>query len=462
MAEPTITIEATDLSQLSGIGEAEDAWLRQLARRADADTLALRLSGRDAEQEPIVYYDARTGNWWTGRYIGEIAFQDGTLRILPRFGVPQLRRWLSRIWGVRILSSRGRYEAARLWLWELLAKLWEARLMAAAKHGLPMRRFEETYMGATVRGRLDIRSTAQELGTGRRNLVSRSRNRSIDREMASILLCAFENLRSQLRHLGDHRSWLTPRAQNIVGGLQGQYGQRVSISSVEVKRPIRYTPITESYRPVVDLSLAIMRQRPMSSAAGGQRDVFGVLIDMAEVWEMYVYQLLNASLIDADVTHAGRAEENEEHLLKSTINGLRLGGLKPDILVRSFGSNRILAVLDPKYKSTTRQAGRPFGVHREDLYQMNAYLSALGSRDAPMSGALVYPAGTGESAITELQEANPWSILRTDSSFWFLGVDCTAGAEGVDGLTVGEAQFVERVSGLIESPSIMRRELVRA
>ena len=53
-----------------------------------------------------------------------------------------------------------------------------------------------------------LRSTAKELGSGRGNLVSRSRDRSVDRQIAAILLCAFEQLRNQLHHLGDQRSWL--------------------------------------------------------------------------------------------------------------------------------------------------------------------------------------------------------------------------------------------------------------
>ena len=50
----------------------------------------------------------------------------------------------------------------------------------------------------------------------------------------------------------------------------------------------------------------------------------------------------------------------------------------------------------------------------------------------PVGGALVYPLRRGDSAIAGLQEAAPWSILLTDSLFWFLGVDCTA----VDGSTL--------------------------
>ena len=445
MAASNLTIEAKDLSPIPGLGATEDAWLRQFARHASTDTLALRLSQRTDEDDPIVRFDARSGKWWAGRYIGEVAFENGTLRILPRFGVPQLQRWLSRIWGVRILSSKGRYEAARLWLWELLAKLWEVRLLAAAKHGLPTRRFDEVHRGPAIRGRLDIRGTARELSAGHQALVSWSRNRSIDRGIASILLCAFENLRTQLQHRGDHRSWLTTRAQGIVGSLQGQYGRRVSTSSVAVNKPLRYTPITESYRSVVDLSLAIIQHRPMSSAADRQRDVLGVLVDMAEVWELYVYQLLRSSLLDVEVLHAGRAVENEAFLLRSTVTEARLGGLKPDILIRPFSSNGKLTILDAKYKSTTRQPDRPWGVQREDLYQMNAYLSALGAPDAPMSGALVYPVDWEKSEIPRLQAASPWSIDRPQSSLWFLGIDCEPDDVGIIALTRGEEIFVEKV-----------------
>lgn len=444
-------IDACDLSPIQGVGDEEDAWLRSFAKRAAADSLRLRLSGRESQEEPIVHFDASSGHWWTGRYIGEVAFDGGVLRILPRYGVLQLQRWMSRIWGVRIHSSKGRYESSQLWLWELLAKLWEARLLAASRHGLPMRRVDESHRGPTIRGRLDVRATSIEMGRGRLNLVSSTRNRAVDRDIASVLLCAFENLRFHLRHVGSYRSWLTRRAQSIVDGMQTQYGPRVAVSSAIAKRPIRYTPITEIYRPVVDLSLAIIQKHPMSSSASGQRDVMGVLIDMAEVWELYLYQLLKASLIDVDVKHAGRDNQNEDYLLKSEITGDKMGGLKPDLVIRRFGSNRILVILDAKYKNTTRCAVRPHGVHREDLYQMNAYLSAAGGMSMVEAGGLIYPIGSESSAIHYLQEASPWKVNNAQGRFWFLGVDCGDVDLAADGLTRAEAVLVERVRGMIQS-----------
>jgi 5-methylcytosine-specific restriction enzyme subunit McrC len=443
-------IEATDLSVIRIRGDAEDAWLRQLAQRVRASALTLRLSQQeDDEDEPVLSFDARTGLWWTGRYVGELRFQDGVLRILPRFGVPQLQRWLSRIWGVRIIASQGRYESSHLWLWELLAKLWEARLLAAAKHGLPTRRIDEVHIGPTIRGRLDVRSSARELHAGNRRLVSRSRNRSIDRDIASVILCAFANLRSQLAHLGDPRTWLTPRAQNLILALQSQYGARVAGSSVEFKKTIRYTPITEAYRPLVGLSLSILRQRPMSSATEGKSDVLGVLIDMAEVWELYVYNLLRSGIVGTEVLHTGRSRETERHLLLSDKTGAGpLGRLKPDILVRSFATGQLLSVLDAKYKSTVPSSDKPSGVLREDLYQLNAYLSAFASHASPLIGGLVYPGERGAS-ITRLQSANAWRTAGTGMPFYFFGIDSDIAPSFSTSLTSGESEFVNTIQTLI-------------
>ena len=444
-------IEATDLSIIRGVGAIEDAWLRRVAQHARVTALTLRLSQQtDEDEEPLLTFDARTGEWWTGRYVGELRFDDGILRILPRFGVPQLQRWLSRIWGVQIISSHGRYESSRLWLWELLAKLWEARLLAGGKHGLPTRRVEEAHVGSTVRGRLDVRNSAKELRAGHRKLVSRSRNRSIDRHIASIILCAFANLRAQLAHLGDPRSWLTPRSQSLIRALESQYGERVASSSVEFKKVIRYTPITEAYRPLITLSLSILHQRPMSSSADGSNDVLGVLIDMAEVWELYVYNVLRSGLLGAEVLHVGRSRNVEGYLLSSGgIGAAPLGRLKPDIVLRSFRSERLLSVLDAKYKSTVPSPDKPSGVLREDLYQLNAYLSAFAKDEKSLVGGLVYPGEPG-AAIARLQAANAWRTAGTGMPFYFFGIDNALRHPAGAVWTAGEAEFINSVQTLME------------
>src|SRR5208282_5495760 len=144
-----------DCSPIPVAGVEEDEWLRALVRAAKPADMLLHfgqsIDGED--EEPIATFDATTGTWWAGRYIGEVQFDGRTLRIDPRFGMPALMRWLSTIWGVRLVDSRGRYEQQRIWLWLVIAYLWAGRLVTAAKHGLPFRRIETIHLGRALRGR---------------------------------------------------------------------------------------------------------------------------------------------------------------------------------------------------------------------------------------------------------------------------------------------------------------------
>lgn len=444
-------VETTDLTPIHPITRDDEGWLRQLARDARTDTLTLKLSRGDKEDaEPVVFFDERSGYWWAGRYIGELQYLGRTLRILPRFGMPQLQRWLSRIWGINILSTKGRYEKTSIWLWALIAKLWELRLLSAAKHGPPTSRFDELHYGQTIRGRLQVRPTANEFSRGRQQLVSRSRNRHIDYRIGGIIVHAFEHLRRELHHLGDERSWLTDRAQNITNQLRTHITRKEVNAAAQSHAPIRYTPITETYRDVVDMSRAISQQRPFSSTAEGSNDVLGVLVDMAEIWELYIYHLLRSALHDVEVIHTGRDRDTNNHLLRSEQTGETLGRLKPDILILEVGTNRLLAILDTKYKTTKPTRERPHGILREDLYQMAAYISAFDGPGWHLNGGLVYPAMKDATNIVELQSKSPWRFSATKRQLWFLGLSNEASGHTGLHLSKDESAFIESVENLLK------------
>lgn len=448
----TQVVETTDLTPITGLSADDEAWLRRLAQAADTGALALKLSRRNTDEaEPVAFFDERSGCWWAGRYIGEVHYQDRTLRILPRFGMPQLQRWLSRIWGVRLLSTKGKYERTRVWLWELLAKLWETRLLAAAKHGLPTFRLDELHHGQTIRGRLQVRLTAKEFSTGRQHVVSRTRNRHIDHRIGGIIVYAFEHLRRELHHLGDERSWLTQRGQNLVAQLRAHVTRREAISAAESRLPVRYAPITESYREVVEMSRAIARQQPSSSSVGGSNDVLGVLIDMAEVWELYIYHLLRSALRGVEVVHTGRDLSTSNCLLRSDQTGEPLGRLKPDTLILAPHTNRLLAILDAKYKTTTQTPERPHGIQREDLYQLAAYLSAYGRPTELLNGGLVYPATQNTPNILALQSKSPWRLSASERQLWFFGLRCEADSRSGMELSEDELAFIEGVQAALDA-----------
>ncbi len=73
-------IETRDLTPIPDINKDDEVWLRQLAKDAKTDSLTLKLSRRDKEDaEPVVFFNERFGNWWAGRYIGEVQYQGRSL-----------------------------------------------------------------------------------------------------------------------------------------------------------------------------------------------------------------------------------------------------------------------------------------------------------------------------------------------------------------------------------------------
>jgi 5-methylcytosine-specific restriction enzyme subunit McrC len=375
---------------------------------------------------PIATFEATTGTWWAGRYIGEVQFEGRTLRLEPRFGMPALMRWLSAIWGVRLVDSKGRYEQGRIWLWLVIAHLWAGRLVAAAKHGLPFRRLETIHYGRALRGRLLPRETALVRAIGDDRLVGLTRIRAVDPVIGGILLGAFEHLRVALGSRGEKNYWLSERGRNLVEDLQAALGARVGVT-ISGKQRVRYSPITENYRPAIDLSLSILSRRPRMSSSEGEGKAFGVLLDMAEIWELYVAKLLQVSLPGLRVDHTGRSSQHIQSLLIS--DGDEFGSLRPDIVITDH-RGRCRAIADAKYKTTRINVFNRTGVIADDLYQLTAYLSGFGDPVSRLDAFLIYPTDVEGQVVRRLAPKNPWRVASAPlRRLWFLSANCEQGID---------------------------------
>lgn len=424
-----ITIVARDCSPIPIVSRDEDEWLRRLVFAAKSTDMLLYLGNQsDKDDEPIASFDGASNTWWAGRYVGEVQFDGRTLRLEPRFGMPTLMRWLTTIWGVRVLSSKGRYEQQRIWLWLVIAHLWASRLIAAAKHGLPHRRIENAHYGRALRGRLLVRETALMRAVGDDRLASITRDRVVDPVIGGILLAALERLRAALGPHGDKNYWLPERGRSLVDDLQAALGARSHVNFAG-SRIVRYSPMTENFRSAVDLSLSILAHRPHTPAAGGDANAFGVLLDMAEIWELYVAKLLQVGLPNLKVSHTGRTKEHLWWLLRSEASHDKLGSLRPDIII-SDHRERYVAVADAKYKNNRINASNRTGVITDDLYQLTAYLSGFGEPEARLDGFLIYPADEDGQVAKRLSPKNPWKVSSSPNrNLWFVSTACGSGAD---------------------------------
>lgn len=398
---------ARDCSPLVPQPTAVDAnWLRRLARNVRASDLVVPISGERDEDEPIVYC-AWDGTWWAGRYVGSISYEGHSLTIEPRFGLATLRNWLFEATSVVLTDAPGKLREDESFIAQLLASVWAHGFVEAARHGLPALRREVATKGATVRGRLDVSASLRLIAAGGGQVVSIRSERSLDHAASDAIVAAYEVLRRWL-WVPDEK-WLPTRAKELLPHLIAVTGARPRVPTKAELDRIRYTPITAGFAPIAELSRQIANRRGLAADIDASGETKGVLLDVAELWEMYVLSILRKAAAPLTVTHGTRDKAATKKMLHSDVTGQGLGTLIPDAIL--FSGAEVLGVADAKYKSLHPSASAPNGPQREDLYQMAAYLGRFrhSTRD-DVCGFLVYPYDPSKPTETTAESSSPWSL----------------------------------------------------
>lgn len=402
-----MTLVARDCSPLVPQPTAAEAnWLRKLATNVKASSLVVPISSERDEDDPIVYC-AWDGTWWAGRYVGTIFFEGHRLTIEPRFGLTTLKNWLFEATSVMLTDAPGKLREDESFIAQLLASVWAHGLTEAARHGLPALRREVATKGATIRGRLNVPASLRLIATGGGQVVSIRSERTLNHAASDSIVAAYEVLRRWLA-LPDEK-WLPKHARELLPQLMAVTGARPRVpTKVELDR-IRYTPITAGFAPIAELSRQIANRKGLAADIDASGQSKGVLLDVAELWEMYVLSILRKAATPLTVTHGTRDKSVSRKLLQSHVSGQNMGTLIPDAILHSGATIR--GVVDAKYKSLHPSANSPNGPQRNDLYQMAAY---LGRFQAPAElltwGLLAYPFDPSKPDMPYAEQNNPWSL----------------------------------------------------
>ncbi len=385
---------------------AEVGWLRRLATNVRAMDLVVPISGERDDDEPIVYC-TWNGTWWTGRYVGSLSFEGHSLTIEPRFGLATLRNWLFEATSVVLTDAPGNLREDESFIAQLLASVWAHGFVDAARHGLPALRRDVATRGATIRGRLDVAASLRLIADGGGQVVSIRSERSLDHAASDAIVAAYEVLRRWLGVPDDQ--WMPARAKELVPHLMSITGARPRVPTKAELDRIRYTPITARFAPIAELSRQIANRRGLTADVDASGQTRGVLLDVAELWEMYVLSVLRKAAAPFTVTHGTRDKAASKKLLQSDITGQGLGTLIPDAILHAAG--KIQGVADAKYKSLRPSENSPNGPQREDLYQMAAYLGRFVPADGRVSwGVLAYPLDSAHAPIPHAEQQSPWSL----------------------------------------------------
>ena len=298
--------------------------------------------------------------------------------------------WLAYALNMNVVPKSATQSGRGPMIAQLIDRIWSAGVADASRHGGPRIRRAVRTESQHVRGRLDVRGTVK-LRTEGTPLVSSVRSeRSLQNPVSKILVLADRTLESLN---GERPDWRPERCEETLAHLRQAVGICPRMPSGTDLSRVRYSPITRPYQSLAAFSAEIARKRGHLVSADHD-DVSGVLIDVAELWELFLVYCARLAFGPSLVEH-GTSEGQDKFLLSSISKpGTTMGRLKPDILVRDRSGN-LTAVIDAKYKRLRAWQGSPHGVDRGDLYQLAAYLA--GHPEVKV-GALAYPEFPGDEA----------------------------------------------------------------
>jgi 5-methylcytosine-specific restriction enzyme subunit McrC len=405
-----------DLSPFVPRDEAEADWLARLQSHIAASDYVIRLGEPADEPHDVLITRDPFGRWQAGRYIGEISFEGRRLIIQPRLGARVIEQWLSQALNLLAVPRSSRQLQSESFIALLMAAVWSQQVALASRHGPPAFRRDHEEIGRYIRGRLDVRGTARLRGAGEHKVASVRRSRNLENDVSRALVAAERTL---IHHIG-HDHWQTPRVREVLPQLRAAVGSRPVLPSERDLRRIRYTPITRPFKRAAELSWRIAKLRGFIAGSEEGR-AEGLLLDVAELWELFVLNCARRAMPDAEIEHGTHSGRVARLLHSQADSNIGLGRLKPDVLVRRAG--RVVAVIDAKYKRLVNTAERPGGVDRGDLYQLASYLTHFGS-DGKTLGGLIYPLDPDQLDLSTAEAHDPWrSAMGNPVRFVRLALD---------------------------------------
>lgn len=144
---------------------------------------------------------------------------------------------------------------------------------------------------------------------------------------------------------------------------------------------VRYTRLTEHYRPIVNLCQLIIQNSTLNLQKSGEIRYSSFLIDMNRLFENFILGFLKKKLKGFSVRGAGRGTQDY------ALDVLGEMTQKPDIIIRK--DNLDILVIDAKYKQLQTNEKKQIEIVTADARQVLSY--CLSPRQKLPFGVLVYP-----------------------------------------------------------------------
>ena len=232
-----------------------------------------------------------------------------------------------------------------------------------------------------------------------------------------------------------------------------QYKSNNYVSNETINKALKskalQNPIFAPYKKVLEYARFIINGNNIEEKNDGKQETFGFIINVAELFEIYITKLLQKEFSDWYV-------ESPKIELYNTPQMFYQRKIIPDIVMKK---GRDVLVFDTKYKKMQMQGRGQYGsgdVDRNDFFQINTYMSYYQNQNYNVKiGGLLYPIEKSFKENKDICHSQTW-FGNLNSKFIVDGIDLSDLEEAKDNenkfsqIVIRENEFINRIKKLLD------------
>jgi len=380
----------------------------------------------------------------TGNYVGKFVWNGLEIDIKSRFSTSFLERMLNFANDIYLddvfVSGKNLKEDIDISKY-IIYYMFVQNLEKSFLLGLPKAYRSINHHEMKLKGKIDINRFIKYDIPFQGKVSSTSREQKEIQEIIDTLYKAIKII--------DKSSFSTKNISHIKTHLkQNRSNKYVSneIINKAMKSKALQNPIFVPYKKVLEYARFIINGDNIEQNKDGKNDTYGFLINVAELFEIYVTKLLQKEFDDWNVDSPQLRldkEFGEQYLYNRRII--------PDItMIHKYTKN--VMVFDTKYKRMLfrKTKGNGSDIGRNDFFQINTYMNYYNNQDRYnlLVGGLLYP--IEKEFDTNFAHSNNWFGSNTKFVVDGINLFCINDDSTILDMKLREDAFVARIRKLIE------------
>ena len=371
----------------------------------------------------------------TGNFIGSFSHNGIDIEISSRFSNKFLERMLNFANNIYVDDvSLGKSIDAKKNLSKIVIYyLFIQTLERAFLLGLPKEYKDKSYHEAKVMGKVDMAKFIKKDVPFAGKISSTNRERQDTGNIVLVLHKALKIVQKESKEL------IKP-VINTLSYLNETRESRLVTPNVinnALNSRALYNPIYAPYKKILEYAKLIIENEDTGTKSNGKQNL-GFLVDVAELFEIYIRKLLQKEFKDWSVTSPKIELYKDKFFARKII---------PDIVMSS--GDKVL-VFDTKYKRMNIRGKDQYGlgdVDRNDFFQINTYMSYYQNQGKKViAGGLLYPM---DKFSRDRCHSHSW-FENLNTKFIVDGIELTnLNGPSIEEIKIKENEFISRIKECI-------------